>query len=163
MDPFPPKANSLLVRTVDRMPDPGEMLKPAELIDITGIAHLTLSARRLYNKLVAHAFGPEMAIPGYEWTIPIAELRGTHKGNERIADSIMALMQTVVTVRFGTGQTRRVQLLGGNDMWDEERSRGVLTYSFDRRLVELLAHSTVFGKLELAVMLAFSTKYAGTL
>jgi hypothetical protein len=160
MDPSPPKANSSLVRTVDRMPDPGEMLKPAELIDITGIAHLTLSARRLYNKLVAHAFGPEMAIPGYEWTIPIAELRGTHKGNERIADSIMALMQTVVTVRFGTGQTRRVQLLGGNDMWDEERSRGVLTYSFDRRLVELLAHSTVFGKLELAVMLAFSTKYA---
>jgi hypothetical protein len=159
-EPDPPKANRSLVRTFDRVPDVGEMIKPIELIDITGVSHLTLSARRLYNKLVAHAFGPKMAIPGYEWMIPIAELRGTHKGNERIADSIMALMQTVVTVRLANGQTRRVQLLGGNDMWDEERSRGVLTYSFDRRLVELLAHSTVFGKLELAVMLAFSTKYA---
>jgi hypothetical protein len=65
-----------------------------------------------------------MGIFGHEWTIPIAELRGTHRGNERLADSIMALMQTVVTVRLANGQTRRVQLLGGNDMYDEERSRG---------------------------------------
>src|SRR3954469_694553 len=136
-DPSPPRAKSL-ARTLDLLPGHGEMIKPAELIDIIGVSHLTLSARRLYNKLVSNAFGPEMAIPGHEWTIPISELRGTHKGNERIADSIIALMQTVVTVRLTNGQTRRVQLLGGNDMWDEERSRGYLTYSFDGRLVELL-------------------------
>ena len=157
--PNPPKAKSSL-RTLDLVPDAGEIIKPAELIDISGVSHLSLSARRLYNKLVAHAFGPEMGILGHEWTIPIAELRGTHRGNERLADSIIALMQTVVTVRLANGQTRRVQLLGGNDMYDEERSRGLLTYSFDRRLVELLGNSTVFGKLEIAVMMAFSTKYA---
>jgi hypothetical protein len=156
---IPPRTKSSL-RTLDLVPDPGEIIKPAELIDISGISHLSLSARRLYNKLVAHAFGPEMGIFGHEWTIPIAELRGTHRSNERLADSIIALMQTVVTVRLANGQTRRVQLLGGNDMYDEERSRGLLTYSFDRRLVELLQNSTVFGKLEIAVMLAFSTKYA---
>ena len=157
--PDPPKAKSSL-RTLDLVPDAGEIIKPAELIDISGVSHLSLSARRLYNKLVAYAFGPEMGILGHEWTIPIAELRGTHRGNERLADSIIALMQTVVTVRLANGQTRRVQLLGGNDMYDEERSRGLLTYSFDRRLVELLRNSTVFGKLEIAVMMAFSTKYA---
>lgn len=155
----PPKTKSSL-RTLDLAPDHGEIIKPAELIDITGVSHLTLSARRLYNKLVAHAFGPEMGIVGHEWTIPIADLRGTHRGNERLADSIIALMQTVVTVRLANGQMRRVQLLGGNDMYDEERSRGLLTYSFDRKLVELLQNSTVFGKLEIAVMMAFSTKYA---
>lgn len=157
--PNPPKAKNSL-RTLDLVPDAGEIIKPAELIDISGVSHLSLSARRLYNKLVAYAFGPEMGIIGHEWTIPIAELRGTHRGNERLADSIIALMQTVVTVRLANGQTRRVQLLGGNDMYDEARSRGLLTYSFDLRLVELLRNSTVFGKLEIAVMMAFSTKYA---
>ncbi len=157
--PNPPKAKSSL-RTLDLVPDAGEIIKPAELIDISGVSHLSLSARRLYNKLVAYAFGPEMGVLGHEWTIPIAELRGTHRGNERLADSIIALMKTVVTVRLANGQTRRVQLLGGNDMYDEARSRGLLTYSFDLRLVELLRNSTVFGKLEIAVMMAFSTKYA---
>jgi hypothetical protein len=152
-----PKAT---LRTLDAKPQHGEMIKPAELIDISGAGPLTLAARRLYNALVAHAFGPDMAKEGHEWTIALAEVRGTHKGSERIADSVLALMRTVVTVRLTNGQTRRVQLLGGNDMGDERRSRGVLTYSFDRRLVELLKHSTIFGKLEIAVMLAFSTKYA---
>ena len=156
--PSRPKTNSS--RTLELVPDHGEMIKPAELIDVSGASDLTLSARRLYNQLVAYAFGPKMGIVGQEWTIPIAELRGTHDNNDRLADSIVALMKTVVTVRLANGQTRRVQLLGGNDMHDQQRSRGLLTYSFDRRLVELLGDSTVFGKLELAVMMAFSTKYA---
>jgi hypothetical protein len=147
-------------RTLDLRPHPGEMIKPAELIDISGAEHLSLAARRLYNRLVENAFGPDMATVGHEWTISLSELRGTHKGNERIQDSIVALMKTVVTVRLSSGHTRRVQLLGGNDMWDEERSRGVLTYSFDPKLVTLLKNSTVFGKIEIAVMMAFSTKYA---
>ncbi|WP_436644532.1 replication initiation protein [Microbaculum sp. FT89] len=136
------------------------MIKPAELIDITGAAGLTLAARRLYNILLAHAFGKEMGIEGYEWTIPLADLRGTHKGNERIEDSIIALMKTIVMVRLHDGRTRRVALLGGNDMGDPDRRHGALTYSFDKRLVPLLKESTVFGKLELAVLRAFSTKYA---
>ncbi len=155
----PPKANSSL-KTLGVRPDPGEMIKPAELIDVSGADHLTLAARRLYNALIANAFGPEMAKQGYEWTISLSDLRGTHKGNERLSDSILALMKTVVTVRLANGTTRRVQLLGGNDMHDEDRKRGVLTYSFDPRLVALLKNSSVFGKLEIAVMMAFSTKYA---
>ncbi|MDH3771846.1 MAG: replication initiation protein, partial [Nitrospirota bacterium] len=155
----PPKANSSL-KTLEVRPDPGEMIKPAELIDVSGVDHLTLAARRLYNALIANAFGPEMARQGYEWIISLSDLRGTHKGNERLSDSILALMKTVVTVRLANGTTRRVQLLGGNDMHDEDRKRGVLTYSFDPRLVALLKNSSVFGKLEIAVMMAFSTKYA---
>jgi len=138
----------------------GEMLKPAELIDISGAQGLTLSARRLYNRLIAHAFGEHMATEGYEWTIELAELRGTHGGNDRIEDSIVALMRTIVTVKLSDGRTRRVQLLGGNDLGDADRRRGTLTYSFDRRLAALLKNSTVFGKLEIQVMMAFSTKYA---
>ncbi|MEL6480018.1 MAG: replication initiation protein [Pseudomonadota bacterium] len=147
-------------RTLDLRPGHGEMIKPAELIDIEGATGLTLQARRLYNLLIAHAFGPEMGREGQEWTIDLAALRGTHKGNERIEASILALMKTIVTVRMADGRTRRVALLGGNDMDDPERPRGTLSYSFDKRLVPLLRESSVFGKLELEVMRAFSTKYA---
>lgn len=147
------------LRTLELTPVPGEMLKPAELIDIDGATGLTLSARRLYNQLIAHAFGPEMGKEGQEWTIRISDLRGTHKSNERLEDSIIALMKTIVTVRLANGSTRRVALLGGNDMGDPERTHGSLTYSFDKRLVPILRESSVFGKLELAVMHAFTTKY----
>ncbi len=154
MDPANrPIANSS-VHTLEVAPNHGEMIKPAELIDISGASHLTLSARRLYNGLVAHAFGLEMSVEGYEWTIPLSELRGTHDKNDRLSESIVALMKTIVTVRLSNGRTRRVQLLGGNDMDAAERIHGHLTYSFDPRLVELLKNSSVFGKLEIAVIMA---------
>jgi len=147
------------MRTLDLTPIPGEMLKPAELIDIDGATGLTLGARRLYNQLIAHAFGPDMGKEGQEWTIQLGELRGSHRGNERVEDSILALMKTIVTVRMPNSLTRRVALLGGNDMGEPDRAHGTLTYSFDKRLVPLLRESSVFGKLELAVMHAFTTKY----
>lgn len=154
------KVSTQLVRTLDLTPGHGEMIKPAELIDIDGAANLTLSARRLYNLLIAHAFGPEMGREGSEWTIELGALRGAHDSNDRLEESIVALMKTIVTVRLADGRTRRVALLGGNDIGDPDRRRGTLTYSFDKRLVPLLQESSVFGKLELEVMRAFSTKYA---
>lgn len=157
----PPECNDseTALRTLEILPAPGEMLKPAELIDIDGASNLTLAARRLYNQLIAHAFGPDMGKEGQEWTIRVSELRGTHKGNERLEDSILALMKTIVTVRLPNGSTRRVALLGGNDIGDPDRAHGTITYSFDKRLVPLLRESSVFGKLELTVMHAFTTKY----
>ena len=147
------------MRTLHLVPQAGEMLKPMELIDIDGATGLTLHARRLYNQLIAHAFGPDLGQEGKEWAIDLAELRGSHNSNEHIADSIVSLMKTVVTVRLADGRTRRVQLLGGNDMGEVDRRHGTLTYSFDPKLVPLLRESSVFGKLELAVMHAFTTKY----
>lgn len=154
------KSQANQLRTLDLQPGHGEMIKPAELIDIHGATALTLSARRLYNLLIAHAFGPDMGREGSEWTIEIGSLRGAHDSNDRLEDSILALMKTIVTVKLADGVTRRVALLGGNDMGDPDRARGTLTYSFDKRLAPLLRESSVFGKLELEVMRAFSTKYA---
>lgn len=147
-------------RTIELKPHHGEMIKPAELIDISGASNLSLVARRIYNQLIANAFGLEMATYGHEWSISLAELRGAHNGNEHVAEAVLALMQTVVTVKLSDGATRRVQLLGGNDMEDATRQHGKLSYSFDHRLVDLLKNSTIFGKLEIAVMMAFTSKYA---
>lgn len=160
MNDTPQKSkDSKPLRTIHLVPCDGEMLKPAELIDIDGATGLTLHARRLYNQLIAHAFGPDMGKEGHEWSIPLSELRGSHKSNQHITESILALMKTVVTVRLSDGRTRRVQLLGGNDMGETDRAHGALTYSFDPKLVPILRESSVFGKLELSVLHAFTTKY----
>jgi hypothetical protein len=137
----------------------GEMLKPGELIEISDTSALTLQDRRAYNLLVHNAFGPRMGEPDADFKILISELRGSHGGNERIEESIERLMRTVVRIRLPDGQIRRVQLLGGNDMGDSTRERGYLTYSFDKRLSEILKTSTTFGKLELAVMVAMTSSY----
>jgi hypothetical protein len=137
----------------------GEMLKPGELIEISDASALTLQDRRVYNFLVHKAFGPRMGEPDADFKIPLSELRGSHCGNERLEDSIERLMRTVVRIRLPDGQVRRVQLLGGNDMGDSSRERGYLTYSFDKRLSEILRTSTTFGKLELAVMVAMTSSY----
>ncbi|HLN24980.1 MAG TPA: replication initiation protein [Patescibacteria group bacterium] len=158
-DPARP-AGKFKVRTLDIKPGHGEMIKPAELIDVSGHSQLTLADKRIYNALVANAFGPAMGERGREFHIRTADLRGTHKSNERLKDSIERLMKTIVRVRLIDGQTRRVQLLGANDMYDDERPDGVLTYSFDAKLVGLLKNSTVFGKLEVQVMMAFTSSYA---
>lgn len=154
-----PKCSRSL-RTLDLVPNIGEMIKPAELIDTVGATGLTLSARRLYNLLIANAFGPGMGVEGTEFEVQLTDVKGTHAGNDRIGESIEALMRTIVVVRLPNGDTRRVALLGGNDMGANRRDRGRLCYSFDPRLVPLLRDSRIFGVLEMRVMAAFGTKYA---
>ncbi|MGH0029958.1 MAG: replication initiation protein [Myxococcota bacterium] len=148
------------MRTVDRTPRRGEMLKPGEMIDILGTSQLSLQDRKVYNLLVHNAFGPKMAEEGHEWQISLSKLRRSHKSNDRVSDTIERLMKTVVTARLLNGKTRRFALLGGNDIDDEDRPDGVLNYSFDPRLTEVLKQSMSFGRLHMAVMMAFTSRYA---
>ena len=147
-------------RTVDLKPLPGEMIKPAELVDISGAGGLSLYASKIYNRLLYSAFGPDMMEEGYTFTIRVAELRGLHKGNERIAPALESLQKTLVKARLSNGMRRTVQLLGSTDMDDEDRAEGILKYRFDPALVELLRQSSIFAKLELKVVANFSSKYA---
>lgn len=147
-------------QTVSIKPRPGEMIKPAELIDIEGAGALSLFASKIYNRLIQNAFGPEMVSEGYTFQIRLAELRGLHKGNERIRDDLKALQRTIVTARLSNGRTRQVQLLGGIDIDDSDRQNGILEYSFDPKLADLLRTSSVFAKLELRVIYQFTSKYA---
>ena len=49
-----------------------------------------------------------------------------------------------------------MQFLGGNDLEDPDRPAGVLTYSFDKRLIEVLEGSTIWGKIAIPVLMAFT-------
>ena len=77
-----------------------------------------------------------------------------------VEEAIEALMRTILVLRMPDGKTRRVQFLGGNDLDDPDRPAGVLTYSFDKRLIEVLKDSTIWGKIALPVLMAFTSKYA---
>lgn len=147
-------------RTVNLKPSPGELLKPAELVDIRGAGGLSLYAGKVYNCLLHNAFGPGMAKKGEEFTIQLSELRGLHDSNDRIGPVLERLQKTIVKARLSDGRVRQVQLLGGVDFHDDDRPDGTLTYGFDNRLVALLQQSSIFAKLELRVIYQFQSKYA---
>jgi len=151
------------MRTIDQAPNAGELIKAAELIDISGAQGLSLYASRVYNRLLQAAHGPEMADVGKSFTVPLSELRGLHKGNGRIGPTLRTLQTTIVTAILSNGKTWQVQLLGGVDYDDESRPEGILTYRFDPLLIELLADSQIFAKLELKVLASFRSKYAAAL
>ena len=155
-----PKPNSSEIppKTIAVQPNPGEMIKAAELIDITGTDNLSLAARRLFNQLIAHAHGPDMSHRGYRWAIPLSELRGTHNSNDRLQESLLAIMRVVVTVHHPDGRTTtNVRLLGDNVI---DHRAGTLTFELSEKLIELMRDSTIFGKLEIRTMMAFTSKYA---
>ena len=151
------------IRVLELRPRRDQAAKPAELIQITGHQVLTLNARRAITILWhnAHLQGVE---EGRDYTIEIDDLKPDHhKGYEMVEEAVIALMRTILTIRLPDGRTRRVQFLGGNDLDDPDRPCGVLTYSFDKRLVEILKDSAIWGKIALPVLMAFTSKYAVSL
>lgn len=137
--------------------------KPAELIQITGHQSLTLNARRSITILWhnAHLQGVD---EGKDYVIEIDDLKpDNHKGYEMVEEAIIALMRTIITIKKPDGKTQRVQFLGGNDLDAADRHAGVLTYSFDKRLVEILKDSTIWGKIALPILMALTSKYAVSL
>jgi hypothetical protein len=149
--------------TLNIKPRARDAIKPAELIQVTGHHELTLNARRAITLLWynAHAQGVS---ENCDYTIEIDDLKPTgHKGYEMVEEAVEALMRTILTLRLPDGKTRRVQFLGGNDLDDPDRPAGVLTYSFDKRLIEVLRDSTIWGKIALPVLMAFTSKYAVSL
>jgi len=148
------------VRTIDIRPRSREAVKPAELIQVTGHHELTLNARRSITILWYNAHLQGIA-EGRDYTVEIDDLKPDgHKGYEMVEEAVEALMRTILTVKLSNGKTRRVQFLGGNDLDDPDRPAGVLTYSFDKRLIEILRDSTIWGKIAIPVLMAFTSKYA---
>ena len=151
------------ILTLDIKPRSREAIKPAELIQVSGHHELTLNARRAITILWYNAHLQGVA-ENRDYTIEIDDLKPDgHKGYEMVEEAVVALMRTILTLRLPGGKTRRVQFLGGNDLDSEDRPAGVLTYSFDKRLIAVLKDSTIWGKIALPVLMAFTSKYAVSL
>ena len=155
--------SSTSLKVFNLKPRRDQAIKPAELIQITGHQALTLNARRSITILWHHAHMQGIA-EGKDYMIEIDDLKpDDHKGYEMVEEAIISLMQTILTVKLADGKTRRVQFLGGNDLDDPDRPAGTLNYSFDKRLVEILKDSGIWGKIALPVLMAFSSKYSVSL
>lgn len=149
------------MKTLDVLSSPGEMIKPMELIELTGAGSLTLYERRLFNLLVQAALGPRMGIPGEEFTVSTASIKVGDERNSLIEESVERLMATIVVSRTAEKVTRTA-LLSTNELTTSVNS-GVLTYGFPKGLAELVRDSSIFAKLDHAVMNSFSSKYAFSL
>lgn len=150
-------------RTIDQKPNGDEFAKARELIEIRGTGTLSLQDRRVMNLLYANA--GSMLCDDLNHTIGIAELRGSHKGGERVTDSIRRLMTTLVEVPTkdskGAPATKLVQILSDTTVTDNENNpTGQVVYSFSRGMREIIKDSTLWGRVRKAVIFAFTSKYA---
>ena len=146
--------------TLQLTPNLLESLKPQELIQIKGHAELTLNARRAITILWHNAHRQGIR-EGRDYTIEIDELKTDgHKGYDPVVEAVESLMMTLLIFKDAKGDDCRVQFLGGNNMTAKGRPGGVLTYSFDKRLIELLEASARWGQISLPVLMSFSSKYS---
>lgn len=149
-------------RTLDAKPNDVSIVKPGELVDIVEMSPLTLNDRRIYNLLLANAW--ENITDPVQHVIRKRDLRhesDSHKGTERLDDSIRRLMAAIVELRVmeeGEWVTKRVQLLGGNSIPDSPD--GSFRYDFQPLMREIISESRVFARLHKQIMFALSSKYS---
>jgi hypothetical protein len=154
---------ALPLLTLALTPRNGEAIKPAELIQITGHHELTLNARRAITILWYHAHKQGVEV-GKDYTVEIDQLRSEgHRGYQPVVEAIESLMRSILTIRHADGSTVRVQFLGGNNLDSPDRTAGILTYSFDKRLIEVIRDSTIWGKIAIPILMAFTSKYSVSL
>jgi len=143
--------------------------KAGELIEIVGAHELEASDRAALNALYQCAFDSgRMGERDAEWTISLATLRfaSSHKGNERVLDSLQRLMRVVVTVPHrdqASGQDRVLvtHLFDFFDLpSDESESRGTVRFGLPSKLQPILARSGRWGRIKAEVVCAMTSKYA---
>jgi hypothetical protein len=130
-------------------------------VDVVELTPLTLVDRRTYNLLIAHAW--DRIDEDVEHAIPKAVLRGTHKGNDRLSDTIRRLMAGQVEVRIvrdGKRYLRSIHLLGTVDRPEDEAEDGNVYYRFSAEWREIMEKSDIFARLQTEVMFCFTSKYA---
>jgi hypothetical protein len=140
------------------------IVKAGELIEIRQAAALTLHDRRVLNLLIENAGAG--IVEDRDHHIAMWRLRGdTHKGGERVRDSVLRLMGTIVDVpvkdRNGNRSTKHMALLSDTTTTDDEGNpTGEVTYSFSKGMREILQQSQHWGRIKAYVMFAFTSKYS---
>jgi hypothetical protein len=158
-------------RTVRQRPtgnplDPNDgsasMVKPGELVDVVELTPLTLTDRRTYNLLLAHAW--DRINEDVMHQIAKSVLRGAHKSNDRLIDTIRRLMAAQVELRVfydAKPYIRSIHLLGTVDRpEDGDDETGFIYYRFPAELREIIRQSSIFARLHTEVMFCFQSKYA---
>ena len=153
----------MVFKTIDQKSNGDEFAKARELIEIRGTGTLSLQDRRVMNVLYANA-GHQLC-DEVNHVIGISDIRGSHKGGERVKDSILRLMKTVVEVptkdKKGKPIIKLVQILSDTTLSDDDDNpAGQVVYSFSPGMREIIKDSTLWGRVRHAVIFAFTSKYS---
>ncbi len=137
-------------------------MKPGELVEIRAGAGLSLHDRRIFNLLIENAWSEIGENKTHR--IAIARLRGPrHKGAEMVADSVKALMTSLVEVPTtfeGQPAVIAMQLLGQTTRTiNEDSPNAVLLFTFPEGLRRIIQDSRYWGRIKSHVMFNFSSKY----
>ena len=149
--------------TIKLKPREREALKPTELIQVTGHQTLTLYARRAITFLWhnAHQQGVEQ---GKDYSIEIDNLKtDRHKGYEVVEDSIECLMRTILTVKLPNGSTSAYSSSAATTSTTPNAPPAFSHTALTRGSIEILQDSTVWGKINVPVLMAFMSKYSVSL
>lgn len=152
-------------RVIDQKANRDGFPKAGELIEIRPQKELTLQDRRIFNLLIENA-GPRLAEDGWH-EIAIQKLRGgaQRHDSERVADSILRLMTTIVELPAepinGLAAIQSTVLVSENIRTiKEDDPRSVLRYKFTETLRNIVHNSRYWGRLKAHVIMSFSSKYA---
>jgi hypothetical protein len=151
-------------KTIDQRRNTTGFPKAAELIEMKPTKELSLQGGRIFNALIENAVG--QLGEDIEHEIAIIKIRGlTHKGSERVHDSIKALMTTLIEIpttdKNGLPAILTTQLLSENTITiDEHDPKAILKYRLTPTIRKIITDSKRWGRLKGYVVYAFSSKYA---
>ena len=139
------------------------MIKPKELIEWLGAESLTLTDRRRFNLMLINAW-PNIA-DDTTHEIPKSALRGSHKDNEWVDETVNRLMDLKPRVEISHKGRRFLQIfhileLTETEIDDDNQWRGILRYRFSRPFCNVMKNSTQYAQLKKEVIYALPSKYA---
>lgn len=151
-----------MAQTIAQIPNFDGMVKPGELIEVRPSADLSLHARRIFNILIENAW-PEIT-EDKPHRVETYKLRGRHKGEKWVADSLRQLMTTVVEVPTKIdGQAAAYEttlLVETIRTIDENNDKAVIIYTFSKGMRDIISKSNYWGRIKGYVCFSFSSKYA---
>ena len=139
-----------------------EIVKPSELIAARPIAGRTLSlaAAKTYNLMLGVA--QQAGFADVRYSISKRELRGSHKGNERLAALLNELHSITFLIRGtldGKPGVWRMPLLSPTFEEDGDEETGEVHYRFPTELLDIIQASGTWSLLISKAMVKFDSVY----
>jgi len=135
------------------------LVKPGELIDVVELTPLKLHDKRLFNEMLANAWGD--IGERKEHRIHKSEIKVIDKNLERLEDSVDRLMGTLIKTiveENGEKYKRTFTFLARID--NAIRDDGWIKYKFSDDAEDMMLNSNVFARIQREIMFAMSSRYS---
>lgn len=160
-------SRTLRVADVIRRRDLDFVSKPGELVESEFETGSLSAAGRKAFALMLRKAGPEAGEDGKTFTITKKELRGSHKGNERIQPIMDELLRVIVRIRTtskkGKPAIMSQSLLASCVEEISEDGMSVVEFQFSESFKRVIEKSDYYARVNLGVMLALQSRYSLTL